>query len=120
MSLLNLVDQSVVLKFTEAAQPQFDPAAGYVFRLTGVDAMGFLRVQDLRLGPHDEHETMSEPYWINKDLVREIHDFVSAVGKEALKYTGQVAKPIVPKHAANLEAAPKPAKKASKTKLSIL
>jgi hypothetical protein len=115
MSLLNLIDQSVVLKFTEAAKPQFDPGAGYVFRLTGVDAMGFLQIQDLRRAHNDEHETISEPYWINKDLVREIHAYVSAVGKEALKFTGHVAKPVVPK-AANRDGAPKPPKK----KLSML
>ena len=89
MSLLNLVHQSVVMKFTDAAKPQFDTATGYVFRLAGVDGMGFLQLQDLRLGPNDEHETISEPYWINKDLVREIHEYASATGKDALKFTGE-------------------------------
>jgi hypothetical protein len=119
MSLLNLIDQSVVLKFTEAAKPPFDPGTGYVFRLTGVDAMGFLQLQDLRRGPNDEHETISEPYWINKDLVREIHDYVSHIGKDALKFTGHVAKPILPK-ATNRDVAPKPPKKAPKPKLSVV
>ena len=41
MSLLNLINQSVVLKFNEAAIPHWDPGTGYVFRLTAVDAMGF-------------------------------------------------------------------------------
>jgi hypothetical protein len=120
MSLFNLINQSVVLKFTEAAKPQFDPATGYVFRLAGVDGMGYLQLQDLRLGPHDEHEPISEPYWINKDLVREIHEYASHIGKDALKFTGHVAKPIIPKAAASKEAEPKPAKKAAKQKLSIL
>ncbi len=115
MSLLNLLHQSVVLKFTESAKPHFDPATGYVFRLVGVDAMGFLQLQDLRLTATDEHETISEPYWINKDQVREIHDYVSAIGKDALKFTGGSA----PKAAAN--AAPKPAaKRVPKAKASVL
>ena len=46
MSLLNLLHQSVVLKFTDAAKPQYDPGTGYVFRLVGVDGMGFLQLQD--------------------------------------------------------------------------
>ncbi len=106
MSLLNLLHQSVVLKFTEAAQPQFDPATGYVFRLVGVDGMGFLQLQDLRVGPNEEHETISEPYWINKDLVREIHDYTSALGKDALKFTGAAAPKAVaaPKAAAKKKA----------------
>ncbi len=110
MSLLNLLHQSVVLKFTESARPDFDPATGYVFRLVGVDAMGFLQVQDLRLAADDEHETISEPYWLNKDLVREIHEYASANGKDALKFSGA-------KHHASSrpalarEIAPKPAKK---------
>ena len=119
MSLFNLINQSVVLKFTEAAKPQYDPATGYVFRLTGVDGMGFLQLHELRLGPNDEHEPMSEPYWINKDLVREIHEYASHIGKDALKFTGHVAKPIIPKAAVNREADPKPPKKAAKPRTKI-
>jgi hypothetical protein len=119
MSLLHLIDQSVVLKFTEAARPPFEPGTGYVFRLTGVDAMGYLQLQELRLGPREEHEMMSEPYWINKDLVREIHEYVSYLGKDALKFTGHVAKPIVTK-APSRDSAPKAAKRSGKQKLSIL
>src|ERR1700761_3155819 len=99
MSLLNLLHQSVVLKFTESAKPTFDSATGYVFRLVGVDAMGFLQLQDLRLGENDEHEPIAEPYWINKDLVREIHEHVSFLGKDALKFTGELAKPAPSKPA---------------------
>jgi hypothetical protein len=110
MSLLNLIHQSVVLKFTEAAKPQFEPGTGYVFRLGGVDGMGFLQLQELRPGPNDEHEPMSEPYWINKDLVREIHDYASYLGKDTLKFTGHVAKPTLPK----------PSKKAAKGKSAAL
>ena len=93
MSLLNLIHQSVVLKFTDAAKPQYAPGTGYVFRLVGVDAMGFLQLQDVRLSEDEEHETISEPYWINKDLVLAIHDYVSALGKDSLKFSGGVATP---------------------------
>ena len=108
MSLLNLLHQSVVLKFTESAKPAFDSETGYVFRLIGVDGMGFLQLQDLRVGPNEEHETISEPYWINKDLVREIHDYTSALGKDALKFTGAAA----PKAVAPAAAKPAGKKKA--------
>jgi hypothetical protein len=114
MSLLNLLHQSVVLKFTESAKPQFDSETGYVFRLVGVDAMGFLQLQDLRVGPNEEHETISEPYWINKDLVRAIHDYVSVTGKDELKFTGApAAKPVVAR-----DVTPKP-KRAGKAKTAL-
>jgi hypothetical protein len=113
MSLLHLVGQSVVLKFTEAAKPHYDSTTGYVFRLTGVDGMGYLQLQDLRIGSDLEHETISEPYWINKDLVREIHEYASALGKDTLKYTGPAAKPE-PR-----EAGPRP-RKAPKIKAAVL
>jgi hypothetical protein len=120
MSLLNLVHQSVVLKFAESAKPQFDPGTGYVFRLVGVDAMGFLQLQDLTLGANDEHEALAEPYWINKDLVLEIHDYTSALNKDALKFTGVIPKPSVAKSAAAAHAiAPKPVKK-PKAKAAVL
>jgi hypothetical protein len=112
MSLLNLVHQSVVIKFTDAAKAPYDPTTGYVFRLTGVDGMGFLQIQDLRVGADLEHETISEPYWINKDLVREIHEYASANGKDALKFTGEAA--------ARRDIAPKPAKKAPKAKAALV
>lgn len=79
MSLLHLIHKSVLIKFTDAAKNQFNPEISYVFRLTGVDAMGFLQIQDL------QPEVPSEPYWINKDLVREIHEYDLAKVKEASK-----------------------------------
>ncbi len=108
MSLFNLVHQSVVLKFTDAAKPQFDSATSYVFRLTGVDGMGFLQIQDVRLNANDEHETLSEPFWINKDMVSEIREYASATGKDSFKFSGGTEKVGALN---NREAAPKPAKK---------
>ena len=84
MSLLHLVHKNVVIKFSDAARYQFNPEAAYVFRLTGVDAMGFLRIQG--------QEAASEPYWINKDLIREIRELDLAKVREALHFTGQSAK----------------------------
>lgn len=75
MSLINLLHKNVVLKFSEAAGSQFNPEVPHVFRLTGVDAMGFLQIQELKPGSAAGAETVAEPYWINKDLVREIHEF---------------------------------------------
>jgi hypothetical protein len=118
MSLLNLVHHSVVLKFTEAARSPFDGNTGYVFRLTGVDGMGFLQLHDVRRAPDDELETIAEPYWINKDLVREIYDFESATGKDALKFSGELHVPMTPKPVAVKEAAPAP--KAAKKKAKAL
>jgi len=92
MSLLHLLHRSVVLKFAESASYQFKPEASYAFRLTGVDAMGFLQIQDLRAGSAGP-EVASEPYWINKDLVREIHEFDLVTIREKLQYTGPAAKP---------------------------
>jgi hypothetical protein len=82
MSLLNLVHKNIVIKFADAAKNQFNPEASYVFRLVGVDAMGFLLIQDLKPGGHAGQEAASEPYWINKDLVREIHELDPAKAKE--------------------------------------
>jgi len=93
MSLLHLVHKSVVIKFADSAKPQFSSETPYVFRLTGVDAMGFLQIQDLKPTTEAGHETASEPYWINKDLVREIHEFHPAKAKEAVRYTGATSKP---------------------------
>ena len=112
MSLLHLVHQSVVLKFTDAAKPQYDPGTGYVFRLVGVDGMGFLQLQDVRLTDDEEHETISEPYWINKDLVLAIHDYASTLGKDSLKFSGgaAAAKKAVVNHESPAPKAKKPAK----------
>jgi hypothetical protein len=112
MSLLNLVHKNVIIKFTDSARNQFNPEASYVFRLTGVDAMGFVLIQDLKPGTDTEHETTSEPYWINKDLIREIHELNLANVKGTLYPNGQATKPqakiqIDPIHR---EVTPKPAK----------
>jgi len=96
MSLFNLIHKSVVIKFSDAAKDRFDPAASYVFRLTAVDGMGFLEIQDLKAGAGGAHETASEPRWINKDLVLEIHEFNPALAKGVL-FTGPPAKPGKPK-----------------------
>ena len=89
MSLLHLVHKNIVIRFSDAAREQFDLEVSYVFRLTGVDAMGFLQIQDLKPGAH---EAVSGPYWINKDLVHEIHEFDLVKVKKTLHYTGQAAK----------------------------
>jgi hypothetical protein len=91
MSLLYLVHKNVTIKFADAAKNQFNPETSYTFRLTGVDAMGFLQIQDLKPGSHAGHETASEPYWINKDLVREIHEL--ALAKETLHDNVKTTKP---------------------------
>ncbi len=91
MSLLHLVHKNVVIKFAASASPQFNSEASYAFRLAGVDAMGFLQIQDLK--PDAGHETSAEPYWINKDLVREIHELDLAKVKETVQYTGPASKP---------------------------
>jgi hypothetical protein len=92
MSLLHLVHKNVIIKFSDAARNQFNPEASYVFRLTGVDAMGFLQIQDLKPGGHAGPEAASDPFWINKDLIREIHELDLAKGKEALHFTGHAGK----------------------------
>jgi hypothetical protein len=109
MSLLNLVYKNVVIKFTDAAKSQF---TSEVFRLTAVDGMGFLQIQDLKPGVHSGHETASEPYWINKDLIREIHEFDASKVKETARENGQGAKPKVEATVDQIrrEVTPKPAK----------
>jgi hypothetical protein len=92
MSLLHLVHKNVVIKFTDVAKNQFDPAASYAFRLTGVDGMGFLQVQALRAG-ESAPETDGNAYWINKDLVREIYEVDLATAPGTIIYTGEAAKP---------------------------
>ena len=93
MSLLHLIHKNVIIKFADAGKSQFNPEASYAFRLTGVDAMGFLQVQALRAGNPVAPETDAEPYWINKDLVREIHevDLATVTGNDRY-YTGVVEK----------------------------
>jgi hypothetical protein len=108
MSLLHLVHKSVVIKFADAAKNQFNPEAYYAFRLIGVDAMGFLQLQDLKPGVHAGHETVAEPYWINKDYVREIHELDLAKVKD-LQFNGQLSKPVIEIPVEAVEA-PKPAK----------
>ena len=98
MSLLNLVHKNVIIKFADSAKNQFNPEARHVFHLTGVDAMGFLRVQG--------QEAASEPYWINKDLVREIHELDLAT----LHNNGETAKPHAQIDQVRREATPKPAR----------
>jgi hypothetical protein len=106
MSLLHSVHKNVVIKFSEAAKNQFNPEASYVFRLTGVDGMGFLQIQALKPGGHAGPEAGSEPFWINKDLVREIRELDLAKVKETLLYTGQTTKPAKAKPKSVLK--PKP------------
>lgn len=121
MSLLHLVHRNVVIKFADAAKNQFNPEAFYAFRLTGVDAMGFLLLQDLKPDAQGGHETVSEPYWLNKDFIREIHELDLAKVKE-LQYNGQTSKPQIeipveaPVEQAQQEVAPKPAKTKLPTK----
>jgi len=92
MSLLDLVHKSVFIKFAESAKNHFNPETSYVFRLTAVDAMGFLRIQELKPDAHAGHETASQPYWINKDLIREIHEVDSTKAKEVSHDNGHAAK----------------------------
>ena len=106
MSLLHLVHKNVVIKFTDGAKSQFNPESSYAFRLTGVDGMGFLQIQALRAG--DAPETDGDAYWINKDLVREIHDVDLATATEAIVYTGEAAKPKAePKAEVKVESVPR-------------
>jgi len=100
MSLFNLIHKDVIIKFADSANDHFDPAVSHVFRLTGVDAMGFLQVQHVK----PNHEAVSEPYWINKDLIREIHELHPATAKGTLRYTGTTSKAAKAKTAAK----PKP------------
>jgi hypothetical protein len=93
MSLLNLLHKNVIIKFADSTKSAFNPEASYVFRLTGVDAMGFLHIQNLKPGTDAEHEAAAEPYWINKDLIREMHELNLTNGKGTLYYNGQATKP---------------------------
>jgi hypothetical protein len=102
MSLLNLVHKNVIIKFADCAKDQFNPEASHVFLLTGVDAMGFLRIQDLKAGQE------AEPYWINKDIVREIHECDLATA--TLHDNGETTKPQAQIDQVRREVTPKPAK----------
>lgn len=125
MSLLHLVHQSVAIKFTDSAKDQFDPAVAYAFRLTGVDAMGFLQLQELRLGAEGLHEVSSEPFWINKDFIRDLREFQHVKNKESVRFIGLPAKTEPAKAAADAlrrDVTPKPATKtkaATKPKLAL-
>ena len=117
MSLLHFVHRNIVIKFSETTH--FKPEALYAFRLTGVDGMGFLQIQDL----NPAHELTSEPYWINKDLVREIHEIDLAKTKLPILFLGKVVEPTpveTSPTATDLETAPKPAKKAAPKAKSVL
>jgi len=119
MSLLNLVHKNVIIKFADAAKSQFNPEASYVFRLVGVDAMGFLLIQELKPDDHAGHETASEPYWINKDLIREIRelDLAKAIPHD----NGETANPQPPTQIdpARQEATPKATRARSRSSKSL-
>jgi hypothetical protein len=97
MSLIDLVHKHVVIKFAESTNTQFKPATAYAFNLAGVDGMGFLLIQDLKPGTDSGHEIDSTPYWINKDIVREIRELTSKPG-EPIHFTRH--EPVKPKPAA--------------------
>jgi len=97
MSLFNLIHKSVVIKFGDCAAPKFDPTIPQVFRLTGVDGMGFVEIQNIKLGVEASHEPTSEPYWVNKDLIMELHEFKPGTDKGSLRFSGQPVKAVKPK-----------------------
>ncbi len=93
MSLLHIVHKNVVIKFADVAKNQYNPETPYAFRLTGVDGMGFLQIQELKPSETEIAEPASEAYWINKDIVRELHEVDLATTKIAFAYTGKATKP---------------------------
>ncbi len=105
MSLFNLIHKSVVIKFADGAAPKFDSTTPYVFRLTAVDGMGFLEIQNLKLGVEGSHEPTSEPYWINKDIVLELHEFKPETDKGSIKFSGQPVKAVKAKAPAKSKSA---------------
>ena len=119
MSLFNLTHKSVVIKFSDSTKNQFDPTFSYIFRLTGVDGMGFLKIQDVKPGTDGRHETTSEPYWINKDLILELREF-TPTNASNVRFSGQPLKTVGPKGTvdASVTKAPK-AKAAPKTKIAV-
>ena len=105
MSLLHLVHKNVIIKFSDAVKSPFNPESSYAFRLTGVDGMGFLQIQALKPGNPTAPVTDGEAYWVNKDLVRELHEVDLATVTGRIVYTGEAVKPKVePK----IEAKPEP------------
>jgi hypothetical protein len=95
MSLLHLVHKNIIIKFSDAAKNAFNPEASYAFRLTGVDGMGFIQIQDLSAEGDAGPEPTSNAYWINKDMVRELRELDLSKTKETLTYTGVAApKPV--------------------------
>ncbi len=111
MSLFNLIHKSVVLKFGDCAKPTFDSSVAYVYRLTAVDGMGFLEIQEVRLGADGAHEPVGTAFWLNKDLIVELHEFSEGKIFENLRFSGpplpmKVAKPAKPKAASKTKAAP--------------
>jgi hypothetical protein len=108
MSLLHLVHKNIIIKFADVAKNQYNPEASYAFRLTGVDGMGFLQIQDLRPGTSEAAEVASDAYWINKDIVRELHEVDLTVATVTVVFTGKVAKPVVEaKPEAKIESIPR-------------
>jgi hypothetical protein len=97
MSLLHLVHKNIVIKFSDAAKYQFNPEASYAFRLTGVDGMGFLQIQDLAAMSDAGPEPTSDAYWVNKDLIRELRELDLSKTKETLTYTGVALAPLASK-----------------------
>jgi hypothetical protein len=106
MSLFNLIHQSVVIKFSDLAKPLFDSNTSYVFRLTAVDGMGFLEIQEIKLGADGTHETTgSAPFWVNKDLVLELRAYDTAKTQPNVVFSG---KSTPPAKATKPKPAPKP------------
>jgi hypothetical protein len=93
MSLLHLVHKNVIIKFADVAKNQYNPQTAYAFRLTGVDGMGFLQIQDLKPSETEIAEPASDAYWINKDIIREIQEVDLATTKVVVVYTGKATKP---------------------------
>jgi hypothetical protein len=113
MSLLHLIHKNIVVKFSDSAGTQFNPDASYAFRLTGVDAMGFIQIQNL-IGPSAgaNPEPISDAYWINKDLIRELRELDLSKPQGTLTYTGVSPTPV--------EAKPPKAKKTALKPKAIL
>jgi hypothetical protein len=92
MSLFNLIQQSVVVKFADSAKPLYDSSASLVYRLTGVDGMGFLELQQVRIGADGQHEGVGTPVWVNKDLVLELEAFGTGKTFPNLRFSGPTLK----------------------------
>jgi hypothetical protein len=94
MSLLNLIHKNIVVKFSDAGKEQYSPQADHVFRLDGVDAMGFLLIREVKRSGSGE-QVAAEAVWINKDLVREIHEFIEPKAPEPTALKEDLA-PLLP------------------------